>query len=969
MKKNTESAGKPQKTKNNGASGGKKKKGMSCCGCFAVFCLVFVLILGAGLGVGYYYANSYLKANFDLTFGETWGLVSELYKADRDKIVTNAPTEADEAGFYSAVESGLYLKDGTVDRNSFKAISDSLTGQEDGAADDGAPAENPETVLCNILNRENIDTATMKTKFVDGYDYALNYDADFLVSVTDKQLLTMVRSIVEDKITDGEAKTLLKCITAEQLDLSRNDADNPVVSMVVRADVKELIDAYVPSDSGIPDWVIGIIKGVLPKEIFITADVEIGEKFGGNVKINSMDGVKQENFYKLLSGILRLSGQGDDAHKFIDDMLSEYAGEMFSAADTYLDFHKNVGDGVLKLDMLGALASTAFNDMKGVELAEIYASVTTSDTDKMLENNAEHLFEDKYIVVDGDKVKEVYSPAAAIDGAKLIDYRAEFTRELTSKYLISTEYYLCGGEVYLMPVWQSEAGNKYELGKLVFEDGVSYTGADGQPRRTLYVSLEDGASAYLFEQDAQNHGDYEKIELAEKSALEFDDIAALLGIGKSEKVKDYDLSMFFDPRRLSEKIGGEQTNDKTEWFVNRPDSELEFVINEKMLAALVQTQMKTLSEEGGTFNDGIHVKFTALSVGEEETVAIAPENPDGDPTEITVRRKFLTLGCVMDSDVVFGDIQLLKGLFGSTLAFSVKIDITPELDEAYLLKPETVFSDLSKARSDSLLEKLTKTGVNDFTAETLASRLAKPVRDAIIKMDDSLGGVKLGIAEMDLPNVFGLLSKQMFAPDPEKTFGGNVIQLSGTDIHKVLQGVYNLPDVKEESGATYLTNENGTYENVYGNNRDNDITLTAAANGWCDSHGGDSDMPLYSDDLGELVGFYDGGNSEDVMYITFKYNIKHRVGSTSADSNLITVDCVYATFAVDKTNSITGGGYKTELTVNDMSPEDRTLLEMTMTYFDGNMEGEFGRMEEQIGRFASYLDNVFLPLYRASAHI
>jgi len=169
----------------------KKKKKPGCCGCFAIFCLVFVLIIGAGVGVGWYFGDKYMKQYFDMSLTDAFGVIGGLYKADEKKIVTNAPDATDEQNFYDAVGESLYLKDGALNSENFSAISGTITG---GSSGSGAstettttPTENQvnavrkaaesgdtQSALENLICRENMDVDKIRAKFTAGYDYSSN---------------------------------------------------------------------------------------------------------------------------------------------------------------------------------------------------------------------------------------------------------------------------------------------------------------------------------------------------------------------------------------------------------------------------------------------------------------------------------------------------------------------------------------------------------------------------------------------------------------------------------------------------------------------------------------------------------------------------------------------------------------------------------------------------------------------------
>ena len=194
------------------------------------------------------------------------------------------------------------------------------------------------------------------------------------------------------------------------------------------------------------------------------------------------------------------------------------------------------------------------------------------------------------------------------------------------------------------------------------------------------------------------------------------------------------------------------------------------------------------------------------------------------------------------------------------------------------------------------------------------------------------------------------------------------ITLSGSEIHNALRGVYDLPPTCTvgEDGAekTYLTADDGSYNRVYNESdsdyfdRDNDVVTVDKLNSLIS--GGAAGIPAISIDLRNLVGYYDGGSSsaggEDVMYFTFEYELSRYLEGERGDTSLLVADTVYATFKVNKA-AVNGDSYETVMTVNNMSADQRVILEKMITYFDADSEGEFSRLEMQIGRLAYYIDN------------
>lgn len=956
----------------------KKKRKIGCGGAILIFFLVLLLVLGAGIGTGCFFLNRYLRQNFDMSLGEAWGVVNSLYDADRDKIVTNAPSADDEKGIYSAVEQSLYLKSGTLDETDLKAIAGAVSGTDTGGAAQtqinavrlAAAQGDTQSALFNLFSRDNADLERIRLKFTDEYDYAASYADDFVVSVTDRQLLSLVKAMTETATAENG---MLSEMSFEQLILSRNDASDPVIALTVKLNVQNALKGFT---SGMPSFAQGLIGNLAPKEIYVTAFVTLDGTNSTEIVINDMDAEKQESTYKLITGILKLSGHNTDARTFINDAVNSYAGSFIEAADKYLDFGNNVGDGKLNLDLYAALAQTVFPDkgITGTELARLYTGVLYSDTSVMLESNAEHLFEDKYYVDNNGVTEEIYSATPVENGVKA-DYSEEFMDELRDKYLIRTEFYRDGDKIYHSPAYKDGAGTVYSVTDLNFDGGEMPEDSDGQPIKTLYRL---SGQPYTVTVNPPSQGEYDTINLIEYVRLDFSDFAALTGVGESDKITGIDIEDLFDPTLLTKKIGGEETSDRSQWFVNRDNSEIVFDFNEKMLAALIDAQTQSLFKENADgaqtgspdadsskeISDSMKLKFSALTVGEEGEVQLSGQSGEGADeaaSTVTVKRKYVTLGFTVKTEGLFDGADFFASLLGDEIGLSVRLDVTPELSEEYLEKPVVVYSSLSEARSQQIIDTLEKAGVTALDPETLQNQLASPVRDAFAQMQKTLGKAEIITGGISVPDAFGLIAGQTFKKDENKTYKGEVIEISGDELHSALQGVYNTPETVLIGEKHYLA-KNGSLSEVYNESesdafaRDNSAQKTDRINiVMQSSYAG---MPGVSADLGPVLGYYDGGDNEDVMFITYEYSLSEHLESGKTDTSLMTVEKAYATFKVEK---VPADGYsnvyKTTLIVNEMSQTQRTVLEKMMTYFSPEDENQFATLEYQVGRFAFFTDN------------
>ena len=947
----------------------KKKKGLGCCGCLAIFCLVFVLIIGSGVGVGWYFGDKYMKQNFDMSLTDAFGVIGALYKADEKKIVTNAPGDGDEDKFYDAVGESLYLKDGTLNAENFSAISGSLKGEttddtENSGESDGtgeSETETPvdaqvkavrkaaaegdtETALENLISRDNMDLERIRGKFTAGYDYEGNYTVDFTAEVTDKELFAVVKAALDAKMKEQD-NAMLEFLSFEQLTLGKSDAGNAVASLVAKLDLKGLLDKQLESAPALAKWAATTL---LPKQIFVTASVETGEKLTVDVLINQMDEKGKENVYKVISGILKLQGaENTDAKAYLSDVVNDAMGEVVRSIDGVLDLNGNVSDGKIRLDVYSALAGTAFKDngVTKVELAEAYTSVVAADVDKMVENNEELLFENKWEVEEEGRIVEKYS-VTEIEGATRIDYGDRFTAEFERKYLMRTEFYRVGDKTYFDPVWTDESGNVYKQAELDL-DGAQPTAENAKLYRLNTEPYTIKAEITEAEQAA-----YDELTLAEFVDLGFNDLAALMGVGTSEKTAGLKLEGLFDSSKLTEKLGGGKAETRDEQFLHRTDDELRFDLTDKMLARLMAEQTKSVFESGNDLTSSLSLKFVGLTKGDEETIVLTDEEGNATGETVTVARRFMSVGFIANAaDIIGSNGGMITSLIGDEIGVIVRLDVTPGLDDKYLSAPVLEYADLGKERTDDLVATLEKIGASSLKPEELDRQLGKPVRDLIKKMSDTLGEVKVEDGELSVPNVFSLLSSQLFPVNAEKTFGGETIELGGADIHVALKGVYDLPTLIEDGDKRYIARKTGApydYEvQTEKTDRLNAIESVYAAVSKPDA------------DLGKVLGYYED-DSADAMYLTYDYSLAKYLDGSSSDMSLLSVEEVVVTFVIDKTQTYEVGGqtcYKAKMWVNDMPESDRTILEKMITYFNQDNEHKFTELEAKMGAFAYRIVN------------
>ena len=1013
----------------------KKKKKRGCLGCFLTFVIVNLVLVIAIVGVGYGLGNKYSKQYLGVSLPQAFKVVRGITKGgDRDKIVTNAPTEADKNSFYGVLDDTLMLSDGTVNEDTLSLITDTLMGKDEGETESEEvlsarlSAENGDIAdsLFSIISRENADYDKL-AKFDATYDYSASYEADFVATITDRQLMAVLKSIVEDKLLSSEKVSEFKDYFAfDQLVLSRSEGDKPSIALTASVKAKQFATDKTKSITQIPNFAKKLILKLVPKEIFVEVKIVMGETNQVFVNINGMSESNLANAMKIADGVLKLTGSSKTAQATLDGFVNDYAGEYITLVDDLMDFDANLSaDGKIKFDVYGALADALFkeSDLTGADLALAYSSVLKADANKMIEDNEKSLFENKYLVIENGEKKEIYS-LAPVEGGTPISYRDEFMKEFSAKYLMRTNFYrenATATKAYLEPAYKgSEEGDAVyatpDIKKLT-ADGELPLDSEGKPYETLYI---DG-SGNITPIEAVG---YKPIYLFDYIELEFEDIAALMGMGNSEKTGNIELKSLFDAsgmRKALYDLDGKVAENEADWFVNQartveenPTKNLTFMLNEKMLGALVDAKMKDIVTGENELLSSLKLRFTGLYASPDaETVALTQtvdgeEVPTGD--SVTVKRSYMTVGFTADAKAVFGDNELFPALVGETIAIAVRVEITPELEDKYLSEAKIYYADLGESRTKELLDTMGKADFAQFDISMINEQIGKPIRDMITTIKETLGGVTISTEVMQVPDAFQLINTQLFTVDETKVYKGSPIEFTADELHAVMGALYDLPPVEylfvEEMGKSYHFLTNGIDKTLYDGEAEFVDVYDAieyfphdsTTHDWEKHHNNYYkraihlnhlyevqsnpavsaliNLPALTSDLGEVVGYYDSDvEEEDYEFFTFEYHLSGYLEGADSNASLLDIDTIFATFRVDKEQKLDALGrresevtgepfvpvsYMTTLVINTMNAEEReTLLKMIVYFSDDpeNAVNKFLDVERQIGELAYTLDH------------
>ncbi len=950
----------------------KKKSGGGCnpCGCIIGVLLVFILVLGVGVGVGGYYANQFVVENFGVSIPEAFSLVGEITTVDESKIVTNAPKPEDEQALYDSVSDTLLLKDGTIDGELFDSLlssfglgvggdsGDNQDGEGDGGAvtlsvrltDGGEGGDNQDgegedmlNAVMDILQKENVDPE--KIEQVVDIDFERDYKDKFVLNVKDVQLMSIVNKLWVDMTASvSEGAEIINSVEPVQLILGVDENSAPVFTITLKINMEEIVNGFITPDLGLPDFAVNIVKGFIPRAMYITASITVGEEqTTGTIYINSMSEESLGKLYGIIDGVLTLTGNDTDSRTMINEMVDGFATPMIESIDQVLNLRQNVSEGYIGLDLFSMIAENTFPELSGGDLAMLYTRVLQADVEKMKESNAEKFFK---------------QPVEEVDGTIIMSAEAteqDFMREFSDKYLMHTNFWI--------------------------------NPDDTAEHKKIYLTPTEE----------------EKAELGlEEVNLGFDDVSALFGMGESELDLSLGLELksLLDTHGLNKPIGGfengatdEQKADRSQWYVYRPQEEIEFYLTDKMLAALIDSQLATMLEGNEMLSD-IELLFISLELGEEETVSADDTLDETDAGDISLQRNFVSMGVTVKTAELFNDMDFVTNLIDEEIGMIITMDVTPALAESALSAPKICYCDFTVEQTEKLLAVLEKVGLSFFSATEINSQFASPVREAIATMETVLGSIEIMDGKIHLPDAFTLIARNGFPVSPEHTHNDLPIEITGEEIHEVMRGLYNIPQIETkivgDKPHHFLLNKN---PDGWLGWTDADAGVTVLPGDAITMFGGlENDVagvldieaqmhtlattleflgvPAFNfEQIGSAIGYAED-DANGVIYMAYEYDIASYLDDGSTDSSYLPLETIYANFVVDASANYQEyniGGvkikyYPTTLKVNTMTEKQQSDLLDMIAYIDEDNADKFSLLEIEMGVLAYGIKNGWTQL-------
>ena len=418
----------------------QKKRRHGCCTCALIVFIVFVVILGTGVGVGWYFGDKYTRQYLDMSLSDCFGVINDLTHANEKKIVQKKYSSESEAEFETALRKHLFLNDNTdlnkdtlmqelvgSTKNSYGGVSTAealLSDGEDEQVDAETEGEGSSNALINyvasLFSKSNLNMNALS-------NYSEEHHDEYILAFKDVQLAAFLSSVIKVGLGVVESnssgalsaisevlgdKTLSDVVFLDQIVFYGSESE-PHTKLTVSMDVRTVANGYISKASGMN--LNFLIKLILPKRVFLTVDVAMCD--GGELRlyVNQMNDKKMDRLFKFINGLMSMGGgQSTDIKQTISDSTEKIVGGMANAIANYGSMSQ-IGSGTLKIDLLQALIGVShINDNK-----EDWQALKSSDIIYLL----------KYIITSDFEVERV-------DYAQ---YEDALLGELQDKYLIKTE--------------------------------------------------------------------------------------------------------------------------------------------------------------------------------------------------------------------------------------------------------------------------------------------------------------------------------------------------------------------------------------------------------------------------------------------------------------------------------------------------------------------------------------------------
>ncbi len=715
----------------------KKKRG--CLSCLLTVLIVFVVIIGAAAGAGYYFGDKLAKENLDMSLKECFGVLSDLTKNKPSDIITNPYSDTGKDEILDSVKKQLFLKESVV-IDSDKLFEALLGGQNGGtqnepvqspylltalneeAGGEGAGSDNPLMgYISSLYAPENIDKERLR-----GFDESLL--SDYIMNFSDKELAAFVGGSFEtllksekvassleglkSYIKDKEIKDLLALEQIIFYEEGESVSAVPHIKATLSADLRSVANPLIKEALGID--LSFLVNMILPKRIYVTVDMELKTADQGepefDIYINNMDDEKMARLYKLVFKATELADKPIDLEKSIDEAVSPV---LVPVSDNILKYG-NVSDiknGNIKLDLFETVISAA--------------NLNEGKTDEQILTSTDIMYALKYVIT------------SEFNNAVWNDDTPDDKRNFRYNYV------------------ENATGDEICSNTQITEEGFTWINYQDE-------FLNELAAKYLLDLSNGTPGDT-------SDDITFNELMKYFGIGADEGVS-YDFQNLLN-------TSGNRLGDLAK------TDEARVVITDRMMGAMLHAQVSSLIQTDGSMASMApqvyQVKISVTGSGEDKKV-------------------FLEAGLALDISSALGGAgglaDILNGIIPAQIMLGFKMEVTPQTAQGYeYAQTQISYNDLTSAEVENLLNILSKFGV-ELGIDEIKSQLEAPVRGAISEMNKQMPAIVFEESSIKLGSIFDVVLDKVVNSDGGKAtyeYGGATPTLTSAHLKDVIAALYD----------------------------------------------------------------------------------------------------------------------------------------------------------------------------------
>lgn len=934
----------------------RKKKKSCCCSCLIGAVVTFAVVLAIGAGVGWYFGDQFTRNNLGMSLGECFSAVGGLYSPNEKKIVTNEYSEDDLDGFYDGLKHAVFLKESTditvesvleaIEQDSANKSSKLLneTADTDVEQDEQSGDSALMKYVAALFVKENID-----------FDRLENYDeehhSDYLLSVSDKglaafadDLIVMMtgkdseigKKLAEYGIDDlseylslrqiiMEKQTRAVTTQAEEQEPVTEEKEVSMLSLTVHIKLADLLKPVLKKAIQ-NDFLAGLahvsLKALLPNNLYVTVGMGLDYDVGLDIRINNIDTQeKADKAFKLIDGIMAMTGNNNTLEQTINGFITANLRPTLDKADAYADF-SNVTDGKMTIDPFNMIIELMMTNeinpdedkLTSRDLLSTFSSLVTSDYKDAI--SPEHTYMHQYKSEDSqaenfsEKYSSVYDPAL-ITAENLIDYREEFLKEVSEKYLINLD-----------PDGTPDSGDEIE-----FNDLMALFGIGTSDKKLELMQLIDGKRMEELLGDQAASEIRVKINDRMMGAIVSSAVGGILG---ESDFAAYDMRV---EQVILKKSDISAAGEDMDWrnFLELGVS----VSTDSMLGSMKNNPL-------GSIASAFLSERVMLSVNVDITRGLAEQGKE--PVKTAVRYNDLTTEKTSEALRVIGKIiaslnidQLLQGLetpLNQMLDTMYSVMASIEFGESAVVLP-----DIFTAMSEMLFTTTDETS-GEAAAVVTGDEIREMLRGMVGSGEENYVSDVLGVAAAsDDYDAFTAQIKDKYY------IGGDQHAETFTQIFDIVSmetfdsGKFDIDSLKSDNrDASELTPM---------------ITDAELAHIFEEAMGGDQTLGNMAKIAGIHVGTENEGTADERRYIKLAIELNLVGGLGSDIASVLPSDVVYivaVSYVSDVVTDESGTYYRTEVSVNEMNEAQKTTLQKMMNHLQGESAMDLEQQAVGLGK-------------------